>query len=431
MSAYNSSNGSAIELAEHSNGSIGPPAKSQSEFGLNKTHQSSHATKAPIDKITESTTGLTSSAAPVVAAAVPDAPATTENEAEDYGARPPYFKTTLTECLFVLTTTVAVGANSVFNGAILVMSAHIGTALSMSSAEVSWLYAAQNLAGGAFLLLFGRVADLFGRRWLLIAALASYTVFLIIAGFATNAVYVDVMSGLLGVSCAAAVPPALGKLGGVYRNPSWRKNRAFACFSAGYPVGFVLGGWIAGVAIQVADWRAAFWAMGVLYAMFTVAAWWTVPLDTEQSLGGWNWETVRQFDLLGAALTIAGMGMFTASFTLTGDSQGGWKSAYVLVLLLVGLALIGGFLYWQSVCKSPLMPLGVFKDRNFSILVFALCVGNMSFGGNLFWNSLLWQRVEKQSPLMVAVRLLPAGIFGIVVNIVAGLAMHRVSNKCE
>ncbi|KPI43987.1 Drug resistance protein [Cyphellophora attinorum] len=299
----------------------------------------------------------------------------------------------------------------------------------MTSAEISWLSAANNLAAGSFLLLFGRVADLFGRRWLLIAALASFAVFSIVAGFATNAVYLDVMSGLQGISCAAAVPPALGKLGGVYRVPSWRKNRAFACFSAGYPVGFVLGGFIAGVATDVGTWRVSFWAMGVLYAVFAVAAWWTVPSDGEQSLGGWNMKTLRQFDLVGAVLTVAGMGMFTASFTLTGDSEGGWREGYVLALLIVGAILIGTFIYWQSICRNPLMPLGVFKDRNFSILVFALCIGNLSFGGNLFWISLLWQRVERQKPLMVAVRLLPAGVGGIVVNAVAGLVMHKVSNK--
>ena len=124
------------------------------------------------------------------------------------------------------------------------------------------------------------MADLFGRRMQLILSFVSFTIFMVIAGFATNAVYVDIFSGLIGISCAASVPPAIGKLGAVYGKPSWRKNRAFACFSAGYPVGFVLGAFISGVATQVASWRAVFWVLAVIYFFFTIAAWWTVPPDT-------------------------------------------------------------------------------------------------------------------------------------------------------
>lgn len=144
-----------------------------------------------------------------------------------------------------------------------------------------------------------------------------------------------------------------------------------------------------------------------------------------------GWGTLRQFDLLGAGLTVAGVGMFTASFTLTGDSPRGWGQDYVIVLLVLGVVFIGGFVWWQSVCKTPLMPLRVFLDKNFSILITILSLGNMSFSGNLFWITLMWQRIERQRPLMVAVRLLPAAIGGILVNVTAGLIMHRVSNKCK
>ena len=320
--------------------------------------------------------------------------------------------------------------NLQFGGAILTMTASISKSLHMTDAELTWLWAAQNLAGGAFLLLFGRVADLFGRRWMLVASLGSYAVVLLVAGFATSAVYADVMSGLLGVCAAAAVPPAIGKLGAVYAQPSWRKNRAFACFSAGYPVGFVLGAFIAGVATQVSSWRAALWTMSVVFGGFTILALWTVPKDEEQQLSI-GWRTWREFDVLGALLTVAGIGMFTASFTLTGDAPKGWAQEYVIVLLVLGAVCVAAFLWWQAVCKTPLMPLRVFRDKNFSILLTVLSLGNMSFAGNLFWITLLWQRIERQSPLQVAVRLLPSGMGGILVNITAGFIMHRVSNKCE
>ena len=129
----------------------------------------------------------------------------------------------------------------------------IGRDLNMNSAEVTWLWAGQNLAAGSLLLMFGRVADLFGRKRILLVSLAFFTICTTVAGFATNAIFLDVFVGLIGVACAASVPPAIGKLGAVYDRPSYRKNRAFACFSAGYPVGFVLGAFVAGVTTTLAN----------------------------------------------------------------------------------------------------------------------------------------------------------------------------------
>lgn len=350
-------------------------------------------------------------------------------ESDPYGSKPACFNSLVQECLFVLTTTVAVGQSSIFTGAILCMTNYIARDLNMTAAQVTWINAAQTLAAGTFLLFFGRVADLFGRRALFLVSLAFFSVCLLITGFATNAIYMDVFCGLLGLSSAASVPPAIGKLGAVYDRPSRRKNRAFACFSAGNPVGFVLGAFISGVTMQVSTWRAAFWVMSVIYAFFTVAAWWTTPPDNEQKLGGLNMETFVKFDLLGALLAVTGVAMFTASLTLGGDAPQGWGTPYVITLLVVGLVLAIGFVYWQSVFRHPLMPLRVWKDRNFTLVVIVLCCGFYGFSGNLFFLTLMWQRIDQLSPLMNAVQLLPAGIGGILVNFLAAMIMHRVSNK--
>ncbi|KIY03507.1 uncharacterized protein Z520_00198 [Fonsecaea multimorphosa CBS 102226] len=350
-------------------------------------------------------------------------------ESDPHGTRPACFSSFFQECLFVLTTTIAVGQSSIFTGAILCLTNSIGEDLNMTAAEVTWISAAQTLAAGTFLLFFGRVADLFGRRLLFLCSLAFFSICLLITGFATNAYFLDIFCGLLGLSSAASVPPAIGKLGAVYDRPSRRKNRAFACFSGGNPVGFVLGAFISGVTMQVSSWRAAFWVMAVIYAFFFFAALWTTPPDSEQSLGGLNMDTFLKFDLLGALLAVSGIAMFTASLTLAGDAPHGWRTPYVIALLVVGLVLIAGFIYWQSVFRYPLMPLRVWKDRNFTLVVAVLCLGFYGFAGNLFWLSLLWQRINRLSPLMVAVHLLPAGIGGILVNILAAMIMHRVSNR--
>lgn len=171
-----------------------------------------------------------------------------------------------------------------------------------------------SLSSGAFLLTFGKLADMFGRKSLFIVGMAGFTIALLIAGFATNAIYMDVFSGILGLFAAAVVPPAVGTLGAVYDQPSKRKNRAFACFSAGNPLGFVGGMIISGIASHEYNWRASFWALAVVYAIFTALTIWTVPPDgfakTPMSL-----EAMKRFDLLGTALVIVGFAFFSSSLS--------------------------------------------------------------------------------------------------------------------
>lgn len=134
---------------------------------------------------------------------------------------------------------------------------------------------------------------------------------------------------------------------------------------------------------------------------------------------------------------------------LAGDAPQGWKTPYVIVLLILGILLIGAFIYWQSVYSTPLMPLYVWRDRNFSLvsnpppfkwpcciltmtflkLMGALSLGFMAFVSGQFWIALYMQQVQKHSGLSITVRLLPMVVGGVLVNLVCALILHRVSNK--
>ncbi|GLI77944.1 hypothetical protein PoHVEF18_006241 [Penicillium ochrochloron] len=323
---------------------------------------------------------------------------------------------------------MAIGQQSFFQGCIVGVTASIGADLNMNSAEITWINAGASLSSGAFLLTFGKLADMFGRKALFIIGMAGFTLSLLVAGFATNAIYMDVFSGILGLFAAAVVPPAVGALGAVYEKPSKRKNRAFACFSAGNPLGFVGGMIISGVASHEYNWRASFWALAVVYAIFTVLTVWTVPADgfkrTPVSM-----DVVRRFDLLGTGLVIVGFAFFSSSLSLAGDAPDGWKTGYVLALLIVGVVLLAGFLYWQSIAQEPLMPLWMWKDRNFSLLMATFCLGFMGFSAVSFYLSLYLQEVKHLTALDITVRLLPMVVSGVLVNVICGLILHRVSNK--
>jgi len=144
--------------------------------------------------------------------------------------------------------------------------------------------------------------------------MGAFAISALVAGFATNAMYMDVFCGLMGLWAAASVPPAIGILGAAYEMPSKRKNRAFACFSAGNPIGFVAGSILSGIAAKIFDWRASFYLLAIIYGVFFVAAIWTVP-ETQAEKEKISLEALKRFDLFGIFLSIAGISLFCAALT--------------------------------------------------------------------------------------------------------------------
>lgn len=144
--------------------------------------------------------------------------------------------------------------------------------------------------------------------------MGAYAVSSLVAGFATNPMYMDIMLGLMGLWSASAVPPAVGILGAAYERPSRRKNFAFACFSAGNPLGGVMGTIFSGIAAHLFSWRASFYLMSIIYVSFFFAAMWTVP-KIQAETEGFSIETMKRLDWLGILLSMAGIALFCSSLT--------------------------------------------------------------------------------------------------------------------
>lgn len=171
------------------------------------------------------------------------------------------------------------------------------------------------LAAGSLLLFFGRVADLFGRRLVLLSGMTCYSACLLIAGFATNSVFLDVFCGLVGLCSAASVPAAIGTLGAAYPQPSRRKNIAFACFSSGNPLGFGAGALLSGFLNKSMPWRASFWTLAVIYGLVAALSWWTVPPEDDCSRFSHGFMTLTQLDWPGAIAIIAGIALLLSGIT--------------------------------------------------------------------------------------------------------------------
>ena len=101
---------------------------------------------------------------PMTPTSIPEKPADMEpiEPVQTNNVRPACFRSTVQEVLFVFTATMAIAMGSLLTGSITVTSAFIGRDLDMTTAEITWISSASTLSSGAFLLFFGKVADLFG-----------------------------------------------------------------------------------------------------------------------------------------------------------------------------------------------------------------------------------------------------------------------------
>ncbi len=236
-----------------------------------------------------------------------------------FGARPACFKTTFQEVAFVSQATVATATSSFFQGASAIITASIGRDLGMSQGQITWITASTALTAGAFQLGLGQLADLLGRKAVFLAGMGSFAALSLLVAWAQNPFWMDVVCGIIGVSSAMVVPPAIGIMGAAYDRPSKRKNLAFSAFSAGNPLGFVIGSVVSGLATMVFNWRASYVLIAILWALFAVLAFWTIPsveaFPADQPLGERLAGFVRTFDFVGTALTILGTGLLTAAIT--------------------------------------------------------------------------------------------------------------------
>jgi hypothetical protein len=130
---------------------------------------------------------------------------------------------------------------------------------------------------------------------------------------------------------------------------------------------------------------------------------------------------------------------------LASDAPQGWKTPYVIVLLILGILLIAAFVVWEIKYPYSIIDMTVFKDRDFSLvsvnswvdqhsltllqLLVILSAGFLGFPPFAFWIALYFQTELGFNALMTGVHMLPMVVFGLLANLVAALIQHKVSNK--
>lgn len=224
--------------------------------------------------------------------------------------------------------------------------------LGMSPQYVQWIISGYVLGFGGFLLLGGRISDLFGRRRVFLISMLVFVLASLIGGIAQEGWLIIASRIIKGISAGFTAPAALALLLGIYRDPEAR-NKALGIFSAMGAAGFVLGVSVGGLLGDI-NWRLAFFLPVVVGLAVLVLGFIGLPADTKATGS-------KRFDMVGAIIgTIA---LLSIVFGATEAATYGWWAFQTTGPLLAGVLLLGAFLAYERRTKEPLMPLSIFRQR--------------------------------------------------------------------
>jgi EmrB/QacA subfamily drug resistance transporter len=272
--------------------------------------------------------------------------------------------------------------------------------LGFSETSLAWVVNAYLLTFGGFLLLGGRLGDLFGHRRLFLAGIVLFTLASAACGLADSQELLIVARAVQGLGGAVVSAVALSLMMTLFTEPADRA-KAMGIFgfvaSGGGSIGVLLGGLIT----NALDWHWIFLVNVPVGALVLVL---TLRLVPGQRLEGAD----RRLDVAGAFTVTASL--MLAVYAIVNGNQEGWTSVQTLGLLGASAVLMGVFLLLESRVPSPLMPLRLFRLRNLAVSNVVGVLWAAAMFAWFFMSALYLQLVLGYSPLQVGLAFLPGNL---------------------
>jgi EmrB/QacA subfamily drug resistance transporter len=271
--------------------------------------------------------------------------------------------------------------------------------LGFSETSLAWVVNAYLLTFGGFLLLGGRLGDLFGHRRLFLSGITLFTLASLACGLATSQEVLVAARAVQGLGGAVASAVALSLMMTLFTEPAERA-KAMGVFgfvaAGGGSIGVLLGG----VLTDALDWH---W---IFLVNLPIGA--SVVALSLRLLPGARGAAAGRLDVAGAVTVTAAL--MLAVYGIVNGNEQGWTSARTTGLLAAAATLLALFLAIEWRVSSPLVPLGLFRLRNVAT---ANVVGVLWAAAMFAWfflSALYLQLVLGYSPMKVGLAFLPANL---------------------
>jgi EmrB/QacA subfamily drug resistance transporter len=261
--------------------------------------------------------------------------------------------------------------------------------LHVGQSTLQWIVVAYGLMLGGFLLFGGRLADLLGRRRILLTGLTIFSIASLLAGLAGSAGFLIGARALQGFG-AALIPPAALSIIAVTFGEGAERNRALGLYGATAGISASVGVIASGLLTDGPGWRSIFFINAPLGAVLIALAAILLTPDSPER------RPSQRFDIAGAVTVTAGLLLLV--YAISRSTSSGWTSGSTPALLASSAVLLCAFVGIESRARSPLIPGSVARQRT---LVAANLSSFFLFGALfafIFLGSLLMQQVLAYSP---------------------------------
>jgi EmrB/QacA subfamily drug resistance transporter len=301
----------------------------------------------------------------------------------------------LTLVATILASTVVFLDATVVNVALPAMERDLG----MGLAGQQWVIEAYMLALVSLMLVGGSLGDHFGRRLIFAIGLAGFGVTSILCALAPSTGFLIGLRGLQGLAGALLVPGSLAILTATFQGEA--RGRAIGTWTAWSGISTIAGPAAGGFLTESLSWRFVFWInVPVIVA--------TLVLTLRAVAESRDPDAVEGFDIPGVALSTLGLG--GPVFALIEQPTYGWTDPLVLIPLCAGVVCFAAFVVRETTARAPMLPLALFRVRNFAVANAATLATYAGLIGSSFFLTLYLQQVGGYSALA-------AGLAGVPISL--------------
>ncbi len=297
----------------------------------------------------------------------------------------------------------------------------IGEEFDAELAALQWTVNSYTLTLAGLLLLAGALGDRFGRRRVFIVGVVWFTVASVICAVSPSVEFLIGARALQGVGAALLTPGSLAIIEATFRKED--RGAAIGAWSGLGGVAIAIGPFVGGYLIDAVSWRLIFLINVPLAAIVLWAAIRHVPETKDETAAD------RPIDITGAVLAAVALAGITLA--LTDGAQKGWGSPFILVSLIGGIAALAGFFAVQARSTHPMMPLGLFRTRQFSAANAMTFVVYAALAANLFLLPIQLQQVSGYTPLQAGASLIPITIVMLLLSARSGRLAGRIGPRLQ